>query len=95
MSDGKLLSPSFRHRFHWVRAGDRLWFLAGLYFRQRPYAAQLWYVIADFQVADDGTPAPIHDPTIALKPGSKLVIPSLRTLDEEILNEARRQENDA
>lgn len=48
--------------------------------------AELWWVIADFQ------PKPIHDPTILLAPGSQLVVPSLRTVQDKILNpEFRRR----
>jgi hypothetical protein len=46
----------------------------------------LWWVIADFQ-SD-----PIHDPTRKLKRGRVLIIPSERTLTEEIFSERRRRE---
>ena len=45
----------------------------------------LWWVIADFQ------PDPIFDPTIALAPGTTIVVPSLATLREQIFNEVRQQ----
>lgn len=76
------------NRQHVVRIGDTLWTLAGRYFFGVPRASGLWWVIADFQ------PEPIHDPTIELSPGTLLVIPSLRTVLEEIFNEKRRGELD-
>ncbi len=42
-------------------------------------AANLWWVIADFQ------PIPIQDPTILLVPGQQLILPSARTVQERIL----------
>lgn len=71
---------------HVVKEGDTLWTLAGRYFAGIPRASGLWWVIADFQ------PTPIHDPTIALELGARLVIPSLRTVQEEVFNPARRTE---
>lgn len=47
-------------------------------------ASQLWWVIADFQ------PSPVHDPTIAIAPGTVIVIPSMDTLLSTILNRAER-----
>lgn len=72
------------NRVHTVREGDTLHRLAALYFVQLgelPFisAANLWWVIADFQ------PVPIHDPTVQLVKGEKLVIPSVRTVSERIL----------
>lgn len=72
---------------HTVTQGDTLWTLAAAYYAPVERPARFWWVIGDFQ------PEPIHDPTIALEPGTLLVIPSLRTLLEEILNEARRSEH--
>jgi len=46
--------------------------------------AMLYWVIADFQ------PEPIHDPTLVLEAGSILILPSKRTVFEEILSESRR-----
>jgi hypothetical protein len=90
-----LYRPLADNRAHVARDGDRLWYLASAYFAPRVYAAQLWYVIADFQVGSDGTtPQPIHDPTIPLEVGSIVWIPSLATLDTQILNERRRAEFD-
>lgn len=72
------------NKHHLVRTGDTLYSLAGRYFSAFERAAGLWWVIADFQ------PDPIHDPTLALEVGRVLVIPSLRTVQEEIFNERRR-----
>jgi hypothetical protein len=47
-------------------------------------AAELWWVIADFQ------PTPVNDPTIALEPGSTIYVPSRRALEQDILAERRQ-----
>lgn len=72
------------NRVHTVREGDTLHRLAALYFAplgRLPIvsAANLWWVIADFQ------PTPIHDPTVQLTRGEKLIIPSVRTVTERVL----------
>lgn len=69
---------------HTVIEGDTLWSLAQRYFSAMKDAANLWWVIADFQ------PTPILDPTIKLEVGSVVVIPSVRTIQTEIFDEARR-----
>jgi hypothetical protein len=74
------------NRIHVVQEGETLWALAGRYFAPLPRACGFWWVIADFQ------PAPIHDPTLKLTPGRPLIVPSLRTLTEEILNKRRSAE---
>lgn len=74
------------NRRHEVVEGDTLWHLAGRYFLPLPRACGYWWVIADFQ------PEPIVDPTLALELGRVLVIPSVRTLTDTILSEARRAE---
>ena len=74
------------NRQHLVREGDTLHNLASRFFKPINRPAGLWWVIADFQ------PTPIHDPTIILEPARLMVIPSLRTLTEEIFSEQRRQE---
>lgn len=74
------------NRTHVVGDGDTLFNLAARYFPRFPRPAGLWWIIADFQ------PTPIHDPTIKLSPGRVLVVPSERTVDEEILSERRRGE---
>jgi nucleoid-associated protein YgaU len=74
------------NRQHTVQEGDTLWTLAARYLSPIEGAANLWWIIADFQ------PDPIHDPTIALTPGSVLVIPSVRTVIESVFSENRRLE---
>jgi len=69
---------------HIVAEGDTLWTLADRYYHPHPQAAQLWWVIADFQ------PQPIVDPTVRLAPGTVLLVPSLRTVLERVFNERRR-----
>jgi hypothetical protein len=70
---------------HLVQDGDTLWGLAELYYAGVDRPAGLWWVIADYQ------PEPIFDPTIMLAPGTLVVVPSMRALQQEILNEARRR----
>ena len=68
---------------HTVGLGDSLFNLAGRYFKgltDRPCG--LWWIIGDFQ------PTPIIDPTIRLD--GVIIIPSLRTIQEEIFNQRRR-----
>lgn len=74
------------NRQHVVKEGETLFTLAGRYYSALPRPAGLWWVIADFQ------PDPIHDPTLQLEPGRALVVPSLRTVLEEVFSEKRRQE---
>ena len=75
------------NRQHVVKEGETLFTLAGQYFAPLPRPAGLWWIIADFQID------PIHDPTIQLSPGRVLVIPSVRTVLEEIFSEKRRTES--
>ena len=74
------------NRVHVVERGDTLTTLADKYFHPQPNAAQLWWVIADFQRD------PIHDPTIELPVGQTLVIPSVDTLLNRIFAETRSEE---
>ena len=69
---------------HVVARGDTLFNLAHRYFAGAPRPAGLWWVIADFQ------PDPIHDPTLDLDDGRVIVVPSLRTVLEEVFSERRR-----
>ena len=73
------------NRVHVTVQGDTLFDLAGRYFAPLPRACGFWWVIADFQ------PDPIVDPTLALQPGRRLFIPSLRVLTDVILGEAGRR----
>lgn len=82
---------AFRNRpdniHHVVQGGDSLWSIAGMYYDgsfDRPEG--LWWVIADFQ------PDPVYDPTIELQGGSLIIVPSVRTVIEEIFSENRRRE---
>lgn len=74
------------NRIHVVKEEDTIFNLAARYFRGLPRPDGLYWVIMDFQ------PDPIHDPTIKLSVGTTLVIPSLRTVQEEIFSERRREE---
>lgn len=69
---------------HVVRDGETLYSLAGRYFRNFKRPAGLFWVIAGFQ------PEPIHDPTIALRKGSVLIIPSELTVQTRVFSERRR-----
>jgi len=74
------------NRQHVVKEGDTLFSLAGRYFASLPRPAGLWWVIAEFQ------PDPIHDPTLSLEIGRVVLVPSVRTVVEEVFAEKRRQE---
>lgn len=66
---------------HIVQDGDKLWSLAQFYYWDLDVdAAQLWYVIAEYQ------PRPIVNPFKPLKPGSLLHIPSPEMVEAEIIN---------
>lgn len=78
------------NRVHTVKDGDNLRFIAAREYAAlsdppRFSAASLWWAIADFQ------PQPIHDPTIVLTIGGQLILPSLRTVRDKILNPAFRR----
>lgn len=73
------------NRTHVVAEGDTLFTIAGRYFQPLSRPAGYWWAIADFQ------PHPIHDPTIALVPGSAIVVPSVRTLLEDIIGKPPEQ----
>jgi LysM domain len=94
-ADGRLfLTARTPYRFralpdnqvHVVAQSDTLWGIAGRYFQGLERPAGYWWAIGDYQ------PNPIFDPTIALVPGSVIIVPSLRTLAESILGETRRDE---
>ena len=73
------------NRAHVVEAGDDIFQLAGRYFPTLPDGDSLWWVIAHFQ------PEPIHDPTRPPAVGTVLVIPSERTVLEQVLSEQRER----
>jgi hypothetical protein len=77
-------APFADNRQHQVTSTDTLGRLAARYLAPIPDAAQLWWIIADFQ------PDPIFDPTIVLEVGRMLTIPSVRTVLTEIFDESRR-----
>jgi hypothetical protein len=72
---------------HLVQQGESIFTIAAKRFGQYPRPAGLWWVIADFQ------PVPIHDPTIQLAAGARLVIPSARAVADIILNPDRERES--
>ncbi len=78
--------PFRDNRIHNVVDGDSLFSLAFKFFRPLPRPSGLYWIIMDFQ------PDPIHDPTIRLAKGTRLVIPSVRTVLEEVFSEKRRDE---
>ena len=87
-SEGRMyLTDRVPHRFralrdnrvHIVSQGDTLFTIAGRYFQPLARPAGYWWAIADFQSN------PVHDPTIQLVPGSVVIVPSVRTLIEDIL----------
>ena len=75
------------NRLHRAREGDSLFTLAAKYFENFDRPAGLWWVIGDFQ------PSPIVDPTVRLRPGALIVIPSERVVREEVFSETRRRES--
>lgn len=74
------------NRQYTVRAGDTYFHIAGQFFNGLPRPAGLWWVICDFQ------PQPVVDPTVPPAVGTVLIIPSVRTVQEQIFNETRRAE---
>lgn len=61
--------------------------LAGRFYADIPRGCGLFWIIADFQPEDE---EPILDPTLRLEVGRELVIPSLRTVLNEILGQKQR-----
>jgi hypothetical protein len=78
--------PYTDNRFHTITSEDSLFTLAAKYFKRFPRPNGLWWIIADFQ------PDPIHDPTRRLGVGTVLVIPSDRTVQENIFASKRYDE---
>lgn len=72
---------------HTVVEGDTLWNLAHRYFAGHRRPKGLWWLIGQFQ------PTPIVDPTLALVPGTKLIIPSARLLRLAVFSPARRRDH--
>ena len=76
--------PLLDNRLYRVTQGDTLFNLADRFFTTLANAAQLWWIIADYQ------PEPISDPTKELVPGTLLIIPSVSTVRSLITTEVRR-----
>lgn len=74
------------NRKHTVKEGDDLFNIAGRYFAPMDRPAGFFWVVADFQ------PDPIIDPTLKLDAARVLIVPSIRTLIEIVLNEDRRED---
>lgn len=70
---------------HKVTSGDTLMTIAARYYSPIYRACQFFWTIADYQQP------PILDPLAPLEDGTTLRIPSLRTLQEIILSEDRRE----
>lgn len=76
---------------HPVAEGDTWWSIAWRYYRgleeRIPHfsAAEMFWVVCDFQVPV------VRDPTIVPAPGTIVVLPSRRTVREEIFSPARRR----
>lgn len=71
------------NRQHIAKEGDTWFSLAGFYFAAMPRGAGFWWVVCDYNN--------VHDPTVPPIPGNVYILPSVRTLQEEILNERRRR----
>ena len=74
------------NRIHVVKAEDTIHNLAARFFRGLPRPAGPYSLVMSHATA------PIHDPTTRLTPGTALMIPSVRTVVEEIFSERRREE---
>lgn len=72
--------------FHVAAAGETLFTLAAQTYSPLPSPAQFFWAIADYQKQ------PILDASLKLAVGRTIVIPSRRTLLEEILSESRRDD---
>ena len=73
------------NRIHKAKAGDTWWGLAHIYFDGIPRKCGLWWLLCEYQ------PTPIIDPTIAIKEGELIIIPSLRVLRMLVFNQERRR----
>jgi hypothetical protein len=72
------------NREHVVGGTTTLWGIAAIEFSTLGRGGNFWWILADFQRV------PIQDPTVPLEPGTRLVIPSDRTIHEQIFSESRR-----
>jgi hypothetical protein len=71
-----------------VKGGDTLQSLAVEHFKPVAEAAELWWVIADYQ------PDPIEDPTLDLDEGRILFIPSVEYVLSQAFSDASRDAED-
>lgn len=81
---------SIENVVHVVQSGERLQDIAHRYFGDFGSdvfpAAGLWYIVAQFQ------PTPIIDPTLRLKEGTRLYIPSKRYVAQRVFDPSRRKQ---
>ncbi len=75
------------NRFHTAKDGDSWWGIAHSYFPSFPRSAGLWWVVAEFQ------PDNIVDPTIAIKGGTVIVVPSERLVRFEVFSPERAEDH--
>ena len=73
------------NRFHTAVEGDTWWGLAWRFFPSFPNKSLLWPLLCEFQ------PEPVVDPTIAIRPGQQIVIPSERLVRTQAFNRERRR----
>jgi hypothetical protein len=72
---------------HICTEGETLFNLAAMYYREAfPYANLMYWAIADFQ------PIPIIDATVVFKAGQVVYIPSIQTINLQIMNPTREPE---
>ena len=70
---------------HAVSDGDTWFNIAGLYYEDldiRP--ERFFFAVCDFQ------PTPVIDPTVSPEAGTTVVVPSVRTMQDEVLHQRRR-----
>ncbi len=70
---------------HEAVEGDTWWGLAHLYFDGLPRPAGLFWILCEFQ------PTPVVDPTIRIKSGASIVVPSLRLVKTKVFNPTERR----
>lgn len=71
---------------HQAGAADTWWGLAERYYGGiSERACGLWWVICDYQ------PQPVVDPTLAIPPGTEIVVPSASTVANEVLGVSREE----
>lgn len=73
------------NRFYTAVDGDTWWGLCHKFFPSFPRKAGLWWLLCEFQ------PEPVIDPTLAIQPGTQIVIPSERLVRTQVFNRERRR----